>query len=105
MKKVIRIQKYDPSITEAPFEFITLVDRIEFDEPEVNDAGVTRAEILREICAEHGYTFRFLSGSKEPGIDYEVTVRGELEDKLNIVDHTYGISDSIILALVEAGLL
>lgn len=107
MLKHCRIQKYDPAVTEAPFRFITLVDCAEVDEPEgLNDGGNEFAYRLADMCRSHGYRFRFYSiyrmigaapGMKKvkldrkgaspdlkPNIDYDVTVEGELEKKLDI---------------------
>lgn len=56
------IQRYDPTITQAPFEFITL-GQIEFDDVPI----VTFREhydIFWQKMDELGYRFRFYSGGK-----------------------------------------
>lgn len=107
MLRHCRIQKYDPAVTEAPFRFITLVECVEVEEPEgLNDGGNEFAHRLWAMCDDLGYKFRFFSihrqegrapGLKKvkldvvgaspelkPDIDYDVTVAGELEDRLGI---------------------
>lgn len=109
MLRRCRIEQYDPTVKEAPFRFITLVECAEVDEPEgLNDGGSEFANRLRNMCQGFGYKFRFYtvhrdnraapglgkikldrkgaSPDLQPSIDYDVTVEGELEDELDIVD-------------------
>jgi hypothetical protein len=86
MKKYCRIQKYDPKVTEPPYEFITLEEKVEVSEPvSLDDGGKTFAGRLTRMCDNLGYKFRFYSLSpKQEDVDYDVIVRGELEDILGI---------------------
>lgn len=84
MIKKCRIQKYDPNITKPPFKFITLVEEVEVDEPDNDPGGSEFAFRLWDICDRLGYEFRFYSTSGAKGIDFDIVVRGELEDKLGI---------------------
>lgn len=62
MLKRCRIQCYDPEVTTAPFQFITLVEAAEVDEPEgLNDGGSFFANRLGAMCGNLGYRFRFYS--------------------------------------------
>lgn len=80
----IRIQKYDPAVLEAPFQFITLHEYTLSDSEEriVNgsDDGVATSSLWRKICQERGESYRFWSMSSAVGFDFDITVRGELED-------------------------
>ena len=84
MIKKCRIQKYDPNVLEPPYEFITLVDLIEIVKPDNDPGGSEFAFRLWDICDNLGYDFRFYSTSDVEGIDFDITVRGELEDKLKV---------------------
>jgi hypothetical protein len=86
---VIRIQKYDVNVQEAPYQFITLEDRIRVPSElvklmEEDTTGTMGARVLADICRDYGYVFRFYSMSREDGIDYTVTVRGEMERAMGI---------------------
>ena len=71
------IERYDKTITEAPFTSIRM-DEVEVEEPEINnDLGSTFAEILRVACREKGYMFKFYTMSQEEGYDYNITVWNE----------------------------
>jgi hypothetical protein len=119
MLKRCRIQKYDPAVTEAPFRFITLVECAEVNEPEgLNDGGSEFANRLADMCQARGYKFRFYSMHRDdraapgvekvklnrkgaspdlkPNIDYDVTVEGELEEKLGILS----AEEEFLLALL-----
>jgi hypothetical protein len=68
MLKRCRIQQYDPAVTTAPFQFITLVEVAEVDEPEgLNDGGNEFANRLADMCDARGYQFRFYSTHSTKG--------------------------------------
>ena len=72
-KRRCRVQKYDPAVKEAPFEFIT-VDEFECCEPDMTEYGEEFAEVLILACRKMGYIFKCYSFSTEKGYDYDVVV-------------------------------
>ena len=68
-----RVQRYDPDVTEPPFEFITLGE-LEIDKPDVDYLGEQFAENLSKGCYEAGYAFKFYSLSDEDDYVFNVTV-------------------------------
>ena len=64
-----KIQKYDPAVTEAPFQMID-VETIEVNEPEFYSFAAA--------CRERGYQFKFFTlGDNE--CDFIIVVYGEFE--------------------------
>lgn len=84
MIKKCRIQKYDPNVLKAPYEFVTLIEEVEVYQPEFDSSGIQFANNLQCRCYDLGYSFRFYSTSSVEGIDFDIIVRGELEDKLGV---------------------
>ena len=68
-----RIQKYDPDITEPPFEFIDLGE-FECHKPEDDRLGEQFALILSRECALQGFAFKFYSSSSDDNYDFDVVV-------------------------------
>lgn len=80
------IQKYDVSVKEPPFTFITLSDVIELpksiDEDYKRDtSGTFLYRVFNELCYKHKQTLKFYSGSSDPEIDYKLCVYGEVEEQ------------------------
>ena len=78
--KRVKIQKYDPAVREAPFQFITL---------DVIELKKVNYETLAAACHARGYDFRFYYLCSEPGIDFAAIVRGELEDAMGIPSYKH----------------
>lgn len=72
-KAKVLIQRYDPSVTEAPFKFIDLGET-EVEETENDYLGKIRARRMREACEGKGFTFRFYSLSCKDDYKYTATV-------------------------------
>ena len=69
-----KIQKYNPTITEPPFEFIG-VSVGEVDEPEDGSGGMELAFNLMELCRSQGFYFWSYSLSSDPDYKFEILVR------------------------------
>lgn len=54
------IQRYDPEVTEAPFEFITLGEMEVFEEL-AKPGHSNFYNVLYSACLQHGYRFKFYS--------------------------------------------
>ena len=75
----VKIKKYDASVTEPPFQFITLGE-FECDEKAEDDrGGVDFARTLHRNCSAQGHRMKFYSLSSDEGYDYDVCVYGEME--------------------------
>ena len=72
--KKIKISRYDPETTEAPYNLIG-VGEAEIFEPKEDYLGEELARRLRKCCADNDYNFKSYSLSSEEDYDYEVEIR------------------------------
>lgn len=64
-----KIKRYDPNVTEPPFQFIDL------DQFECQDAENDQLYLdLFHTCRKMGYEMKFYSLSSDSDFDYDVTV-------------------------------
>ena len=73
-----KIQKYDPAVTEAPFQMID-VETIEMEDP--RDEKNMYVYFSTE-CRNRGYSFKFYT-SGDDECDFVVVIYGEFEENEN----------------------
>lgn len=69
-----RVQKYDPSVTEPPYQFITLSEFTCEGRDNDDEGGWYFALRLKEECMKQGYIFKFYSLSRHEDYDFDVIV-------------------------------
>jgi hypothetical protein len=70
-----KVQQYDPSVTESPFEFIDLFDLV-FEHTKEDSLSFR----MKRECERHGRLFKFYTSSDTEDYNYIIVVHGSNEE-------------------------